>query len=66
VGIVVGVGLALIGGRLLRANVSSVAPGDLVTCLAAAATLSIATALAAWVPTRRAIRAGPAAVLRGE
>jgi hypothetical protein len=65
-GIVLGIGLSLIGGRLLRSEVASVAPGDWMTAALAAAVLLVAAAVGTLAPTRQAVRVDPAAVLRGD
>ncbi|HKG92893.1 MAG TPA: ADOP family duplicated permease [Gemmatimonadaceae bacterium] len=65
-GLAAGAVLAAMVGRLLRGALATVGPAD-PSGLAAAAGLLVATvALAACVPARRALRADPAAVLRGE
>ena len=72
-----GVGMAVIGlvfgtvgaaalSRLLRGLLYGVAPLDLATFTAAPALLLVATALACWVPARRASRVDPVEALRAE
>ena len=72
-----GVGMAVIGlvfgtvgaaalSRLLRGLLYGVAPLDLATFAAAPALLLVATALACWVPARRASRVDPVEALRAE
>jgi len=65
-GIVIGIVLGAVGGRFLRSEVASMAPGDPIIALLAAAVLFVAAAIGAWVPTRQAVRVDPAAVLRGD
>lgn len=65
-GIVVGLVLAVVGSRVLRAEVASVAPSDAVTVIVAASVLLLAAAVGAWAPARQAARVDPAAVLRGD
>jgi len=65
-GILVGLVLAVVGSRVLRAEVASVAAGDAETVIMAAAVLLFATLVGAWAPARQAVRVDPAAVLRGD
>jgi len=66
VGIVLGLAGALAGGRLIRSFLFGVAPNDPLTLVGVAAMLLIVALAAAYVPARRASRADPAALLRGE
>jgi predicted permease len=65
-GVVVGLVLALAGGRALRALLFEVSPSDPVTLAAVGAVLLGAALVASWVPARRAMGVSPAEVLRGE
>jgi ABC-type antimicrobial peptide transport system permease subunit len=65
-GIVIGIVLGAVGGRFLRSEVASMAPGDPIIALLAATVLLVAAAIGAWVPARQAVRVDPAAVLRGD
>jgi predicted permease len=65
-GVGVGAVLALVGGQLLRSQVSGVAAGDPLLYIGAAGVLLAAAAVSAWIPARRALRLDPAVLLRGE
>jgi putative ABC transport system permease protein len=65
-GLLMGVGLALLATRLLRAFVYGVTTTDLPTYLAAAGLLSAVAILASAVPAWRASRADPVGALRSE
>jgi predicted permease len=65
-GVVAGLALFAVVARFLRAFLYGVAPGDPVTLALAAALLVTITALASWIPARRASRVDPADVLRAE
>ena len=56
--------LALIAGRLFSGSMYGVKALDPVAFAAAAMTLLVSAALAAYVPTRRAARVDPVVVLR--
>ena len=66
IGLLAGLGLGWLITRQLAALLYQVTPGDPVV-LALSAVLFLGVALVAcWVPARRATRADPALVLRGE
>ena len=65
-GVVVGLILALVGGRAIRALLFEVSPFDPVTIGATGVVLLGAALLASWLPARRATTVSPAEVLRGE
>ena len=65
-GALVGLGAAVVVGRLLRGLLVGVAPLDPLTLVVAAAALVGAAVLAAWLPARRAALIDPAVVLRQE
>jgi ABC-type antimicrobial peptide transport system permease subunit len=65
-GALIGVPAALVGGRLLRAQLYGVGPADPVTIVGVALVLLGTAAAAALVPTRRAARVDPAVALRSE
>ena len=65
-GVAVGLVAALAGGRALEPLLFGVGPADAVTYAAIAAFLAAVSAVASWIPARRAGRVGPAEVLRAE
>ena len=65
-GLALGLPAAVALGRLMRGLLFGVAPTDPRTLAAAAAVTLGASALAAWVPARRAARLDPATILRQE
>jgi len=66
IGGVVGLGLALLAGRLLSQLLFGVGALDLVTFIAVPALLAIVALLAAYFPARRASRVDPVSALRAE
>jgi predicted permease len=66
VGLVVGVGLALLAGQALAPFLLGVSAMDPVTLGAVPLVLAIVALGASWVPARRAARVGPAVALRSE
>jgi ABC-type antimicrobial peptide transport system permease subunit len=65
-GIVLGISGALALGRVLWSLLYRVSPSDPLTFAAVAILASAITALACYVPARRATAADPAAALRAE
>jgi predicted permease len=66
VGIAVGLPLALVGTNLVRTHLFGLGPSDPVTLAAATMCISLATALAGFLPARRATRVDPIVALRYE
>jgi len=65
-GLVIGLALALLTGRLLQGLLFGVTPRDPVILASVVATIAIATLLACYVPVRRAVRVDPMVALRVE
>lgn len=65
-GVLAGAAAAWLGGRALRGLLYQVSPADPVTLAGAALFLLAVSALAAWLPARRATRVDPMAALRAE
>ena len=65
-GLVAGLLAALALGRLLASLLYGVAPTDPVTLAGGAGFLAIVTAIASYLPARRAARLDPAVTLRAE
>ncbi|MGH9718770.1 MAG: FtsX-like permease family protein, partial [Bryobacteraceae bacterium] len=63
-GLVTGAAGGVLGGRLIRALLFGVQPGDAATIAVVAAVLLTAAAAACWVPATRAARLDPLAALR--
>lgn len=66
VGLVIGLGLALTGARLITGFIYGVDPGDLLTFTAVPLLLLVVALLASWVPARRAAAVDPMVALRTE
>jgi putative ABC transport system permease protein len=66
VGLVLGLGGALLATRVLRALLYGIAPTDPVTLAAVVVMLAVAATAACWVPARRATGVDPANTLRTE
>jgi putative ABC transport system permease protein len=66
IGLMVGMPLAFVLTRLLRAMLAGVSPGDPLTFAAAAAVLVLAGVAGCAIPARRAVRVDPVVVLRCE
>jgi putative ABC transport system permease protein len=66
IAIALGTVLALVATRALGALLFHVAPIDPLTFVVVPLLLALTAALATWLPARRAARADPAVVLRGE
>ena len=65
-GLIVGVGAALAGTRLMQKLLYDVKPGDPVSLIAAAAVLLFVAIAANWLPARRAASVDPVTALRAE
>ena len=63
-GLAAGLGLSLWAARFVGALLFRLEPRDVTTFAGALAVLIAASALAAWIPARRASRIDPAQVLR--
>ncbi len=66
VGLVLGLGGALVIGRLFQTLLFDVSPADPVTLVGVALTLCAVLVVAAYVPARRAVHIDPALALRGD
>jgi putative ABC transport system permease protein len=66
VGLVLGAGVALVGGAALGSILIGVGPADPVSFGGAAAVLLVVAAAASYLPARRALGIDPAAALRSE
>jgi predicted permease len=66
IGILLGVPLALAGGRYVRAQLFELSPYDPAIFATAIASIALVTVFAAWLPARRASRINPMAALRCE
>jgi ABC-type antimicrobial peptide transport system permease subunit len=61
-----GLGLTVAGGRLVTSFLSTISPVDPWALFAAAAILLITSAVAGYIPARRAARVDPMVALRTE
>jgi putative ABC transport system permease protein len=66
IGVVVGIGVAMVFGRLIESQLFEVRAIDPVTITAMTCTLMAAAVLASWLPARRAVRTDPMVALRYE
>jgi predicted permease len=66
VGIVIGLGAAFAGARLVESMLFGLGPNDPLTIALAALLMLIVAALACWIPVRRATKVNPMTVLRSE
>ncbi len=66
IGVVIGIGGALLATRVIKTFLFETTPTDPLTLAAVAVTLAIAGTLAAWIPARRAARVDPVTALRAE
>ena len=66
VGVTVGLGLALAGGRLVARFLTGVEPGDPLSLAVAGAIVLMTTAAASYLPARRAARVDPMVALRAD
>jgi putative ABC transport system permease protein len=64
IGVIVGAGATLWAGRAIASFLYNVTPWDPISLAAAALTLAVAAALAAYLPARRALRVDPVNALR--
>jgi ABC-type antimicrobial peptide transport system permease subunit len=64
VGILLGVAASLAAGRLLESQLYGTTPRDPLALVAASLMLVLSSALAGWLPSRRAARTAPAQALR--
>jgi ABC-type antimicrobial peptide transport system permease subunit len=58
--------VSLAAGRLVKSLLYGIQPNDPIQLAGAAITLAVATAVAAYIPARRAARIDPMAALREE
>jgi len=65
-GLVIGIGLALLSGRLLQGFLFGVTATDPVVLASVVAAVAVATLGACYVPVRRAVRVDPMVALRAE
>lgn len=65
-GTLIGLGIALVGGRAIRSFLFEVAPADPWILAGATAALLVVAALATWIPVRRAARVDPTTALKSE
>jgi predicted permease len=65
-GLVIGIALALVSGKLLEGLLFNVTPRDPVILGAVVAAVSVATMAACYLPMRRAVRVDPMVALRAE
>jgi putative ABC transport system permease protein len=65
-GLVLGVGLALVASRFLSGFLFGVQPHDPVVLIAVVAVVAIAATLASYIPSRRALRVDPMVALRAD
>jgi predicted permease len=66
IGLALGVGLAVLSGRVMEGLLYDVRPSDPIALAAAATVLGGVAALASWIPARRASRVDPSIALRVE
>lgn len=64
IGVALGLGLALLGGRFLEHLMFEVRPSDPLTLVTVSALVLLATLAASWLPALRAVRVPPARALR--
>jgi putative ABC transport system permease protein len=66
IGVALGMGAALVAGRVLASTLYEVKPGDPLTILGTALCLIVVAVLACYIPARRATRVDPVQALRYE
>jgi len=64
IGVVIGLGAAVIASRALRSQLFQIAPTDTLTYSMVGGGLLIVALVASWIPARRASRIDPLAALR--
>jgi putative ABC transport system permease protein len=64
IGLVIGIGLAIASGRLIRGIVFGVVPSNPIILITVAIVVGLITCAACYAPVRRALRLDPVAVLR--
>jgi ABC-type antimicrobial peptide transport system permease subunit len=64
IGMAIGLGFALVGGRVLASRLFGIGPHDLLSFAGAAVFLSIVAAVATVIPVWRAVRIDPLIALR--
>jgi putative ABC transport system permease protein len=66
IGVVAGIGLAMVAGRALRSVLFGVGPSDPAALAFSAGVMLTVAAVAAWLPARRAMRIDPTEQLRAD
>jgi ABC-type antimicrobial peptide transport system permease subunit len=66
IGLVLGVGGAIAGARLITGLLFGVEPIDLPTLVVVPVVLGIVTMIASWIPAQRAMRVDPLSAMREE
>ena len=66
VGLIVGLGGALVASQLIGKLLFGVSPYDATTFIVVPVILGLATIVAAWLPARRAMRVDPLVAIREE
>jgi predicted permease len=66
IGVALGIPAAMAAARAVRTGLFGLSPADLPTLIAAVATITVVTLIAAWFPARRATRIDPLVALRYE
>ena len=66
IGLVLGLGITLVAGRVVRSLLYGMRPSDPLTLAAVAVVLLAVAVLATWLPARRATRVDPMVALRAE
>jgi ABC-type antimicrobial peptide transport system permease subunit len=66
IGLVIGLGGAVLATRLIESFLFQTTPTDAGTFAMVAATLAVTAVVAAWIPARRAARGDPVQALRAE
>ena len=66
IGVAVGLGIALLGGRVMESLLFGVEPSDPLVLVCAISLVFVVAAAASLVPARYAVRVDPVAALRAE